>query len=422
MIEGPIQTNNSGLVFYFDTKEPKSYVGEPTTNRNQQISNYTGTNYADGSHGGEWTSNPTRFTKTYNDSIITPIGFGATLCSESGTAGFHHLSSMGGGEESGAHSISCYVKPLNSITDFTIGMLGDGGNQVSFNLSTKAITYGGGISNRNAFCVEVSGFPGWLYVGANIEGRAGGWVGCVGISTSSSYTPTAPYKAFYITGLQYEYKVAPTKFTVGTRSNTQGLLDLTGNSTLNLSTMTTYTNTSGLNWSGNNYITTANNCNLTSDQTLTAWIRPTKSGANTGPHNTVICTDPGYQYGIKLMNYKNNSRYGLWLGFGSSNYEALYAGNINDGVNKMFTGTWTQSTGVVKIYINAQLVSTINTGVTSAISLNTGQIHVGTGYELAWGNGNMFEGDIYAAAIYNRALSDTEILKNFNSQRSRYSV
>ena len=32
MIEGPIQTNNSGLVFYFDTKEPKSYVGEPTMN------------------------------------------------------------------------------------------------------------------------------------------------------------------------------------------------------------------------------------------------------------------------------------------------------------------------------------------------------------------------------------------------------
>ena len=419
-VMGPIKTISDGLSFYYDTGNPKSYIGEPTTNLNQQISDYTGTGY---SSDGEWTSDPTRFTKTYDASIITPIGFGATLCTESGTTGYHHLSRMGGGDESGAHSISCYIKPLNSITNFTIGMLGDGGNQISFNLSTRAITYGGGISNRYAFCVVVSGFPGWLYVGANIEGRYGGWVGCIGISTASSYTPTAPYKAFYITALQYEYKVAPTKFTFGTRSNTQGLLDLTRNNTIDL-TNTKFDTSSLVDFpisaSANSYITTNTNCNLTGDQTLTSWVKPTYGTAS--PHRTVICTDKNYQYGIKLMNYKNTARWGLWLGWGSSNYEALTSSNINDNTWKMITGTWKQSTGIVMLYLNGQYVTQFSTGNTSAISLSTGYIWVGMGYELDFGNGQSYEGKIDSAAIYNKTLNASEVLQNYNSAKSRFGL
>ena len=419
-IEGPIQTNVSGLVFNYDTANSKSYVGEPTTNLNSQVSNYTGTGY---SSDGEWTSDPTRFTKTYNSDLTTPIGKGATLCVESGTAGYHHLSRMGGGNENGLHSISCYLYPLNVITNFTIGMLGDGGNQITFNLSTKAITYGGGIENRNAFCVDVPGYPGWLRVGANIEGRYGGWVGCVGINTSSSYTPSAPYKGFYITGLQYEYKSAPTAYTIGTRSNTQGLIDLTSNTTLDL-TNVKFDSSSDIdfpiNASANSYITTNTNCGLTGDQTLSAWIKPTY-GTNS-PHRTVICTDPSYQYGIKLMNYKNNARWGLWVGWGSSNYEAMTGTNINDNAWKMITGTWKQSTGVVTLYLNGVYVTQFNTGNTSAISLNTGNIRVGIGYEIDFGNGQSYEGKIGNAAIYNRTLTASEVLKNFNSLRSRYNV
>jgi hypothetical protein len=422
MIEGPIQTNNSGLVFYFDTKEPKSYVGEPTTNRNQQISNYTGTNYADGTHGGEWTSDPTRFTKTYNASIITPIGLGATLCSESGTAGYHHLSSMGGGGESGAHSISCYVKPLNSITDFTIGMLNDGGNQVSFNLSTKAITYGGGISNRNAFCVEVSGFPGWLYVGANIEGRAGGWVGCVGISTSSSYTPTAPYKAFYITGLQYEYKVAPTKFTVGTRSNTQGLLDLTGNYTIDL-TNAAYDSSSKIYLSGSKAIKINSNNSLFSNAfTWSAWHYIIADGG-TGYAGIfwaegAVAGGSGYQYILSYRNLGSNAYAHYRINNATTGWGNTDTGTLMSSMlNKWIYTTWTFNNGTTKIYINGVLSHTD----TSRGAYNGGSdspIYIGARNDL-WGSIN---GYIDLVSYHNRALTDAEILRNFNSQRSRYSV
>jgi hypothetical protein len=407
MIEGPIQTNNSGLVFYFDTKEPKSYVGEPTTNLNQQVSNYTGTGY---SSDGEWLSDPTRFTKTYDASIITPIGFGATLCTESGTAGFHHLSRMGGGGESGTHSISCYVKPLNSITNFTIGMLGDGGNQVSFNLSTKAITYGGAISNRNAFCIEVSGFPGWLYVGANIEGRAGGWVGCVGISTSSSYTPTAPYKAFYITGLQYEYKAAPTKFTVGTRSNTQGLLDLTGGSTIDL-TNAGYNASSEITFNGSsNYITTPT-INLGNAFTVSAWFN---SSAVSGD-STIVGTDAngcdnwlgvynGYLYGFVTQSTDINN-------FTFSGATAL-------SNNQWYHGTIVVNGNTATLYLNGKQDYTTTTAFT--IGAWNGVFSIGRRCPAV--AQRFFNGKIETVSMYNRALSASEILKNFNSQRSRYSV
>lgn len=413
MIEGPIQTNNSGLVFYFDTANVKSYVGEPTTNiwsveTGTSINNYNGWGMPNGgtasitsaivTNYGSWNGN-TIWLVTVGSGTLVSYG-SWRICVNQPTAGSAYSSTR---------RVAAKIRMLSgSITN--IGLHSGGGT--------------GGYSASDFTNILEKNVPvdclikdGWVQMLSDASWSSTTVGHCVGIGLNNS----GPY-SFLVTEPMYYPSNRLVNFTPTSRSNTQGLLDLTGNSTLNLSTMTTYTNTSGLNWSGNNYITTAASCNLTGSQTLTAWIKPTKSGSNTGPHNTVICTDPSYQYGIKLMNYKNNSRYGLWLGFGSSNYEALYAGNINDGANKMLTGTWNQSTGVVKIYINAQLMSTINTGLTSAISLNTGRIYVGTGYELDWGNGNMFEGDIYNAAIYNRALTDAEILKNFNSQRSRYNV
>ena len=420
-IHGPGKVTQDGLVFYFDANNVKSYAGEPTTNLNKARSDYTGTSY---STDGEWTSDPTRFTKTFYSNVETPIGNGATHCIESGTTGFHHLSRWGGGEESGAHSISCYVYPLSTnITNFTIGMLGDSGNMVTFDFTTNGITYGGNISNRNAIIRPLRDWPGWYRVGANIEGRVGGWVGSIGLNTYTSYTPSSPYKSFYIAGIQYEYKDHITQYVSGSRSATEGLFDLTRGTTIDL-TNTKFDSSASLdfpiNASANSYATTNTNCNLTGDQTLTAWIKPTFGSAT--PHRTVICKDKDYQYGIKLMNYKNNSRWGLWVGWGTSNYEALTGTNINNNQWKMITGTWKQSTGIVTLYLNGEYVTQFSTGNTSAIALSTGNIWIGMGYELDFGNGQSYEGKIDSAAIYSRTLTAAEIRQNYNRSKSRYGL
>jgi hypothetical protein len=394
------QTVYSGSIFYFDTNNVKSYVGEPTTNRNQQISNYTGTNYADGSHGGEWSSNPTRFSKTYTASIATPIGFGATLCSETATAGYYHLSSMGGDSESGAHSISCYIYPLSSITNFTIGMLGDSGNTVTFNFTTGAITYGGSISNRNAFMSTVVGFPGWYRVGANIEGRAGGWVGCLGLDTYTSYTPSAPYKSFYITGMQYEYKDHCTPYVFGTRSATQGLLDLTSRNTIDLTDMSYNSSSAVFTFDGvNDYINTNVPAQTLTNGTIEAWVYDTKnnSGYRAIVQFNVNTDDALYIYPSNVL--------GFWPCAASS--------------LTVPSNTWVH---VAVAYNGSQLLYSVN-GVTQEISTTCADFtdlqYVKIGGH-STGDGERWQGNITEVKVYNRALSRDEILKNYNRSKARY--
>jgi hypothetical protein len=212
-IGGPNIVEN-GLVLSYDVANTKSFRGIPTTNLfGGSFRNFTGTSY---SLDGEWPN--TTVTKTFLPNLPTPVGLGATLMTESTVSGIQGLTRYGGGGESGLHSLSVFIYPLTqNITEFTIGLLGDSSNMIFFNLVTNIITYGGGISNRNAFIEPVSEWPGWYRVGANFEGREGGWVGSVGYSMNQSYAGSGTLKSVYITGLQYEYTTTPTPFTPNTR-------------------------------------------------------------------------------------------------------------------------------------------------------------------------------------------------------------
>jgi len=400
---------DSGSVFLFDTYNNKSYRGEPTTNLVQQISNYTGTNYASST---EWSSDPTRFSKTYNSTIDTPIGTGATLCTESGTAGFHHLSTLGGSGENASHSISCYVCPLSSITNFTIGMLNDTSNQVTFNLNTREITYGGGISNRNAFCNEVPGYTGWLRVGANIEGRFGGWVGCVGLSTGTSYTPSTPYKSFYITGLQYEYKDHCTPYVFGSRSNTQGLIDLESNKYSIDLTNATFNKNAEIIFNNSSYYTVSEIGALTRFSVET-WFRPANQPSNYGA--IVSSVYPG-----------TNSSVNFKIGFNASS-------EINGGTYNATDG-WktTPSTPTTLLawhhfvftYDGANLTLYKNGASVGSTAYTGTPQSGGDGIRIGrrWDTTDYVSGSIDYVRIYNRALSGTEVLKSFNRVKSRYGL
>jgi hypothetical protein len=217
-----------GLVLSYDAANIKSFRGIPTTNLfGGSFRDFTGTSY---SLDGEWEG--TTVTKTFLPNLPTPVGLGATLMTESTVSGLQGLTRYGGGSESGLHSLSVFIYPLTqNITEFTIGLLGDSPNMIFFNLVTNVITYGGGISNRNAFIEPVPQWPGWYRVGANFEGRAGGWVGSVGYSMYQSYAGSGTLKSVYITGLQYEYTTTPTPFT----PNNRGANVISGGGTINQS-------------------------------------------------------------------------------------------------------------------------------------------------------------------------------------------
>jgi hypothetical protein len=400
------QTIYSGSVFYYDTYNVKSYVGEPTTNLVQSASNYTATNYAS---SGEWTSDPTRFIKSYNANIATPLGFGATLCSETSSYGFYHLSTLGGGGEDGLHSISCYVNPLSVIKNFTIGMLGDSSNMVTFNIATMSISYGGTISNRNAFIHEVVGYPGWYRLAANIEGRFGGWVGCIGLDTYTQYTPSLPYKSFYITGLQYEYKARSTAYVFGTRTATQGLLDLTGANSIDLTNAGYVTGSISLN--GTSEYFTIGTHNLGNQFTICVWARPTSISGDT------------------VMVGTNANGCDNWFSI-NNGYAYVYATETADvnnyptsGNTLMTVNTWnyicmTMNTNTIKVYLNG-----VQDGSSTAafnIATWNGAFSIGSRCpDLAQ---RYFPGEIGNVVFYNHVLSDAQILKNFNRTKSRYGL
>ena len=231
--------------------------------------------------------------------------------------------------------------------------------------------------------------------------------------------------AFELKEPQAELGSFATPFVYGTRSTAQAVASLTGTNNPTATSLT-YASNNTFSFDGSySYLQTTNNCGITGDVTLSAWINPSRAG-QTGPHSTVICTDINYPYGAKLMNYKNNSRYGIWLGWagaGSTNYEAFVGVDINDNTDKMITASWKQSTGVAKIYLNGILQSTQSTGITSAVALINGQITVGTDYNsIGSGSLNKYLGTVYNASVYNRTLSDDEVYQNFCALRGRFGI
>jgi len=236
-----------------------------------------------------------------------------------------------------------------------------------------------------------------------------------------SWGYSASAGTLFINGLQWNKNAYATPFAAGTRSTTQAILDMTGNNILTPVGLTySYDGSSFSFNNGLNYIQSSSNCGITGSVTLTAFIKNSYSG--TEPHKTVICTDVGYPFGVKLMSYKNTARYGIWLGFGgTTGYEAFVGTDINDNTIKMITGTWDQPSGIVNIYLNGVLQSSISTGQTSPVVLNDGKITIGGEYH-SIGFSSCYLGNIYNAEVYNRALSADEVKQIFNANRGRFGL
>lgn len=414
---GP-EISNNGLVFLYDmANTQKSWRGAPTTNLHP-IGGYLTwpTQTLHFWNGNSWVVNG-----TYTDpGVPGPAGTylgevrkytsGALSATWSGNSYAYVLKTaamtLGQSYAMSAYtylSTDCNIDGMNSSIEGASVSALSGGYPTTYNMSQK------GSWQRQGLQGSGSGNVNFIVAYPYKNGVTNG------VFTGS----------ILVGGAMVEFGTFPTPYTDTSRSNTQALIDAIGNNTLTATSLT-YANNNTFSFDGSySYLQSASNCGITGDVTLSAWIRPNRTG-QTGPHSTVICTDVNYPYGAKLMNYKNNSRYGIWLGWaggGNINYEAFVGVNINDNTDKMLTASWTQSTGIAKIYLNGVLQSTQNTGITSAVALADGKITIGTDYNsIGSGTLNKYLGNIYQASIYNRTLTDAEVQQNFNATRSRYGV
>lgn len=76
----------------------------------------------------------------------------------------------------------------------------------------------------------------------------------------------------------------------------------------------------------------------------------------------------------------------------------------------------TRSGTTVKTYFNGVLEKTF----TNTVSIPQSQWRVGSDYNANGSGGETFGGKIYIARAYNRALSDAEVLQNYNNYKGRF--
>jgi len=408
-----------GLVLCLDAHDAKSYAGEPANNLNSDTNDYTGTSY---SYNGEWTSSPTRLSKSYDSTIKTPIGTGATLIQESGTNGYHHLSRMGGGE-TGNHTISFYFKPVTSdINNLKIGMLGDSNPIITFDFTQSPATVtqtGSAISGKLALLAPLSN--GWYFCAADFNGRGGGWVGAVGFNINAAYTGVLGSKKAYICGLNYNNKAyAVPSFD---RSATNGWVDRSGNS--NSGTLVNGTNTGVSHYRNGEVIMPVSASYLDFDGTddyITISSLLNQETINGSTTKTIILWLKADSYGARMAfstGQNGDNRIYYWTQNSLNTWRIGNYTSTSGHSTLPSAGTWF----CTAIVINGLSVTGYLNGTqdyTGAYSAFTTQDYAVLGRH---GTGSYYyDGKIGKVSVYNNALTAAEVLSNYNAMKPRFGL
>jgi hypothetical protein len=204
-----------------------------------------------------------------------------------------------------------------------------------------------------------------------------------------------------ISNIQIEQKTHATPFIAGTRSSTQGLLDLTRNSTASLANVSFDANAQIIFDGTDDYID-INNTSLvsgTNDFTIESFynITGTAGGA------LLVNYGPGYTSGLWF-----SGQYGIYI------QGAVYApGYPIQGMNYLSA---TRSAGYIKLYKNGVLV---NSGYLPGSIPSNINWRIGADVN---GAGEPFAGQIYNIKVYNRALTQSEIANNYNAYKKRFNL
>ena len=126
-----------------------------------------------------------------------------------------------------------------------------------------------------------------------------------------------------------------------------------------------------------------------------------------------------------LVGSQMSSTNGLWLIWWSDGnvYCSARNGNISyAGYALSFDTNWHHFVGVyngssIKIYIDSILQATSTTSIPSSLS-STG----GNDFNIGYLESQYTDGNIANTQIYNRALSSTEVLHNYNALKSRFGL
>jgi len=155
-----------------------------------------------------------------------------------------------------------------------------------------------------------------------------------------------------------------------------------------------------------------------SNLTLEAWV---KIDTNTNSYLGIIgkgTTDANEEYCI-ILSPGNQNIY-MDVGQGGGPYVSPgYTFDINTWYHIVGTHERTGGLSTLKIYVNGVYQPATVIGPFNTPNTNTAAVTIGSRFA----NGGIpWAGEISLARIYTRTLPDTEVLQNFNAQKSRFGL
>lgn len=380
-----------GLVFYYDMNNTqKSFKGAPTTN----LVTYPYANWSGSAFNLGYNKQDLGATYTYVTGVDNPIDSPGVLQYYTGTGGYQYFSVPISVPSSGTYNFSYYARIVK------------GANNSAFNNSQIW---------RNVGVGDITPTGDWNPTMTNEWKR----FSCYGaVATQLQFFPVhsgvlSANVTLQYCGFQLESGSINSTFVSGSRSNTQSIIDLTGQNIVTANSLTyAIDNTFSFNGSSDLIIIPNNTALDTNNPTIEVWVKPStlnqngfwfeKGNVNSQyclfQENTQICfrTKPSGTY---------DSLYGASSVLSTTNYTHVVAVKTNS--EKI-------------IYING--VKTYSKSYTDIITTTTDGMSIGAYINSSGGIAYYYNGSIASVKIYNRALSESEILQNFNAHRGRYGI
>ena len=157
-------------------------------------------------------------------------------------------------------------------------------------------------------------------------------------------------------------------------------------------------------------------------------LTPTKLPTGTSDRTVIVFVKTptrlsGYQHIIHWGSANGGQAFGLTFLQGIISSHIWNSGPTQGGVtvsaatNYFFAVTYTHASSLHKFWING-----VSQGAGVSSSINTGTADARIAQRITGAEDMGPNGQIYQVLVYNRALSDAEILENFNAQKGRYGL
>ena len=203
------------------------------------------------------------------------------------------------------------------------------------------------------------------------------------------------------------------QFTTGTRSSTQGLLDLTGNSTIDLANVSFDANAQ-IDFDGTNdgIDLGAGHTTFTNKSfAVEAIFYPNTSPPAAQVFFAAVGPVGGFQKNIHFRIYSSGA---YRMGFLSNDLDTA-GGVVTFGEYNHVVMQYDYNSDTSYIYVNGQLNVSGNQG-----PFTDSSAQIGIGY---WpGSGQYFNGEIPVFKIYNRVLTAAEVRNNYNQYKGRFNI